>query len=130
VAGSLRYDPQLNSARGPYFTFSSSRESAGRDGQATPWALDTRVALPPGDGAASGWNLAGEFGYGIPFPDGSTTGTPWVGVSMAEGTPEYRLGYRLDIDSDLHLGIVGTLRDSTTANEPREYQVVLLLTLR
>ncbi len=130
VAGSLRYDPQLNSARGPYFTFSSSRESAGRDGQATPWALDTRVALPPGDGAASGWNLAGEFGYGIPFPDGSTTGTPWVGVSMAEGTPEYRLGYRLDFDSGLRTGISGTLRDRPTASEPPDYAVNLMLSLQ
>ena len=121
VSGSVRFDPFPDSELGPYFTFSSSRGAGELAAVAGPLA-DT--------GAATAWNIATELGYGVAVLDGSATGTPWVGVSLSEGTPEYRLGYRLEVDSDLHLGIVGTLRDSTTANEPREYQVVLLLTLR
>ena len=121
VSGSVRFDPFPDSELGPYFTFSSSRGAGELAAVAGPLA-DT--------GAATAWNIATELGYGVAVLDGSATGTPWVGVSLPEGTPEYRLGYRLEVDSDLHLGIVGTLRDSTTANEPREYQVVLLLTLR
>lgn len=54
---------------------------------------------------AGHWSLAIELGYRIPVPDGFATGAPWVGM-LADASPEYRLGYRLAVGSDLHLGIV------------------------
>ena len=121
MSGSLRYDPRPDSELGPYFTISSSR--------------DTRLGLEaladaPADAAAAGLSIDTELGYGVPLLDGSGTGTPWVGLSLSEGRPEYRLGYRLAAGSDLHLGIVATLRDSSAADEPSDYAIVLLLSLR
>lgn len=42
--------------------------------------------------ATAGLSLATELGYGIPVLDSSATGTPWVGMSLADASPEYRLG--------------------------------------
>ena len=112
--------------RGPYLTLSSSRGSVGLSG------LDTllrpaAVADPPaGAGARAGWNIETEIGYGFPFPDGSTTGTPWVGITLAEGKPEYRLLF----DSGLHLSLAGAFRDRLSPNEPPHYLIMLLLSLR
>ena len=111
VSGSLRYDPSSNSELGPYFTFSSSGGVGELDGQDTRLGLAT-FADPLADaGATIGWSIDTEFGYGVPVLGDSATGTPWVGLSLSEGRSEYRLGYRLGLDSDLHLGIEGVLRD-------------------
>ena len=129
VSGSLRYDPSSNSELGPYFTFSSSGGVGELDGQDTRLGLAT-FADPLADaGATIGWSIDTEFGYGVPVLGDSATGTPWVGLSLSEGRSEYRLGYRLGLDSDLHLGIEGVLRDSATVNEPPVYAVILLLSL-
>ena len=123
MSGSLRYDPSPESERGPYFTLSSSR-------QADAGGMESIAAAPVPASATAGLSLAAEVGYGIPVLDGSATGTPWVGMSLADASPEYRLGYRLAVGSDLHLGIVATLRDRTATNEPPDYAIVLLLSLR
>ena len=129
MSASVRYDPRSNSELGPYLTFSSSRGVGELDGQDTRLGLAT-FADPLADaGATIGWSIDTEFGYGVPVLGDSATGTPWVGLSLSEGRSEYRLGYRLGLDSDLHLGIEGVLRDSATANEPPVYAVILLLSL-
>ena len=129
MSASVRYDPRSNSELGPYLTFSSSRGGGELDGQDTRLGLAT-FADPLADaGATIGWSIDTEFGYGVPVLGDSATGTPWVGLSLSEGRSEYRLGYRLGLDSDLHLGIEGVLRDSATANEPPVYAVILLLSL-
>ena len=124
VSGSLRFDPYPDSETGPYLTLATSRAAGELAGP------DAWLGVAP----SSAWNLETELGYGFPVLDGSATGTPWVGASWSAGRPEYRLGYRLGyrlaVDSDLHLGIVGTLRNSTSATEPHDYKIILLLTLR
>ena len=128
VSGSLRYDPSSNSELGPYFTFSSSGGVGKLDGHRRS-GLDATADPLADAGATIGWSIDTEFGYGVPVLGDSATGTPWVGLSLSEGRSEYRLGYRLGLDSDLHLGIEGVLRDSATANEPPVYAVILLLSL-
>ena len=123
MSGSLRYDPSPDSELGPYFTLSSSRETGAAE-------IEGGATAPVAAAAATGLSIDTELGYGVPVLDGSATGTPWVGMSLSDGSPEYRLGYRLAVGSDLHFGIVGTLRDGTTANEPPDYAVVLLFSLR
>ena len=128
VSGSLRYDPSSNSELGPYFTFSSSGGVGKLDGHRR-LGLDATADPLADAGATIGWSIDTEFGYGVPVLGDSATGTPWVGLSLSEGRSEYRLGYRLGLDSDLHLGIEGVLRDSATVNEPPVYAVILLLSL-
>ena len=71
-----------------------------------------------------------EFGYGVLIPGGAATGTPWAGLSLSQGGPEYRLGYRLEYDAGLHLSLAATLRDGYAAHEPPRYLLTLLLSLR
>ena len=122
MAGSLRYDPTPDSELGPYFTLSSSREA--------PSGLAALANPAAAEAAPTGVSIDAELGYGVPLRDDSATGTPWVGVSLSEGRPLYRLGYRLAVGSDLHLGLEGTLRHGTTTDEPPDYALVLLLSLR
>ena len=126
LSGSLRYDPNANSELGPYFTLSSSR-GLEEDGRHASWGIETLADPLQVGGAAPGWDIDTELGYGVSVLGGSATGTPWAGVSVAEGTPEYRLGYRLAFGSDLRVGLAGTLRDNATDTEPPDYQVTLRL---
>ena len=121
MSGSLRYDPSPDSELGPYFTLSSSR--------AAPSGLAALADPAAADAAPTGASIGAELGYGVPLRDDSATGTPWVGVALAQGRPQYRLGYRLAVGSALHLGLEGTLRHGTT-DEPPDYALVLLLSLR
>ena len=126
LSGSLRYDPNASSELGPYFTLSSSR-GLEEDGRHASWGIETIADPLQVGGAAAGWDIDTELGYGLSVLGGSATGTPWAGVSVAEGTPEYRLGYRLAFGSDLRVGLAGTLRDNATETEPPDYQVTLRL---
>jgi hypothetical protein len=126
LSGSLRYDPNASSELGPYFTLSSSR-GLEEDGRQASWGIETLADPLQVGGAAAGWDIDTELGYGLSVLGGSATGTPWAGVSVAEGTPEYRLGYRLAFGSDLRVGLAGTLRDNATETEPPDYQVTLRL---
>ena len=124
-----RGDRRSHLERGPYLALSSSRGSVGLSGLDTVLGLGGAAHPPTGDGARAGWRVDTEFGYGIPFP-GATAGTPWFGISLSEGKPEYRLGYRFLFDSGLHLSLAGAFRDRLTTNEPPDYLIMLLLSLR
>ena len=126
LSGSLRYDPNASSELGPYFTLSSSR-GLEEDGRHASWGIETIADPLQVGGAATGWDVDTELGYGVPVIGGAATGTPWAGVSVSEGIPEYRLGYRLAFGSDLRVGLAGTLRDNATETEPPDYQVTLRL---
>ena len=126
LSGSLRYDPNASSELGPYFTLSSSR-GLEEDGRQANWGIETIADPLQVGGDAAGWDVDTELGYGLSALGGTATGTPWAGVSVSEGTPEYRLGYRLAFGSDLRVGLAGTLRDNATETEPPDYQVTLRL---
>ena len=126
LSGSLRYDPNAGSELGPYFTLSSSR-GLEDDGRQARWGIETLADPLQVGGAATGWDVDTELGYGVPVLGGAATATPWAGVSVSEGIPEYRLGYRLAFGSDLRVGLAGRLRDNATETEPPDYQVTLRL---
>ncbi len=149
ASGTLRYDPRSGSAQGPYLTMTSSRGFEGLGGSAAPGIAElTDAAAPAADGA--GWGIETEFGYGVPIPGGAATGTPWAGLSLWHGTPEYRLGYRLAYHTGLHLSLAGTprdgrpggsapalhrsraptLRDGRPVGQPPDYLLTLLLSIR
>ncbi|MCY3728326.1 MAG: hypothetical protein OXF97_04925 [Nitrospira sp.] len=93
VAASLVFDPAPATQRGPSV---SLRQDWG--GQATS-GLDALFASNPlaqraGSGhATSRW--AAEAAWGFPAFGGRFTGSPHVGLGLAPGTRDYRLGWRL-----------------------------------
>ena len=129
ASGTLRYDPRSNSAQGPYLTVTSSRGFGGLGGQVA-LGLAGLTNAAAFDDSDAGWGIDTEFGYGVPIPGGAATGTPWAGLSLSQGRPEYRLGYRLEYETGLHLSLAATLRDGYAAHEPPRYLLTLLLSLR
>ena len=129
ASGTLRYDPRSNSAQGPYLTVTSSRGFGGLGGQVA-LGLAGLTNAAAFDDSDAGWGIDTEFGYGVPIPGGAATGTPWAGLSLSQGRPEYRLGYRLQYETGLHLSLAATLRDGYAAHEPPRYLLTLLLSLR
>ena len=129
ASGTLRYDPRSNSAQGPYLTVTSSRGFGGLGGQVV-LGLAGLTNAAAFDDSDAGWGVDTEFGYGVLIPGGAATGTPWAGLSLSQGGPEYRLGYRLEYDAGLHLSLAATLRDGYAAHEPPRYLLTLLLSLR
>ena len=129
ASGTLRYDPRSNSAQGPYLTVTSSRGFGGLGGQVA-LGLAGLTNAATFDDSDAGWGIDTEFGYGVPIPGGAATGTPWAGLSLSQGRPEYRLGYRLEYETGLHLSLAATLRDGYAAHEPPRYLLTLLLSLR
>ena len=71
-----------------------------------------------------------EFGYGVPVLDGSGTGTPWIGASLADRWRDLYLGYRLGLGSDVKLDIDGRLHESAAGDEPSDYAIMLRLSVR
>ena len=129
ASGTLRYDPRSNSAQGPYLTVTSSRGFGGLGGQVA-LGLAGLTNAAAFDDSDAGWGIDTEFGYGVPIPGGAATGTPWAGLSLSQGRPEYRLGYRLQYETGLHLSLAATLRDGNAAHEPPRSLLTLLLSLR
>jgi opacity protein-like surface antigen len=128
ASGSLRYDPRSGSAQGPYLTVASSRGSGPLGGPAAPGLADLIGAVAQTSGDAA-WGLSTEFGYGVLMPGGAATGTPWAGLSLMHGVPEYRIGYRLKYDTGLHLSLAATLRNDDLDQLPY-YLITLLLSFR
>ena len=129
ASGTLRYDPRSNSAQGPYLTVTSSRGFGGLGGQVV-LGLAGLTNAAAFDDSDAGWGVDTEFGYGVLIPGGAATGTPWAGLSLSQGRPEYRLGYRLEYEAGLHLSLAATLRDGYPTHEPPRYLLTLLLSLR
>ena len=130
VWGSLRYDRRSGLERGPYLTLSSSGGPASLDGLDKLLGFGALADPPADDGAQTGWRIDTEFGYGIPYPGVGMTGTPWGGITLSDGEPEYRVGYRILFDSGLRLSLAGALRNRLTPNEPPDYLITFLLSLR
>ncbi|MCY3955129.1 MAG: hypothetical protein OXF47_03935, partial [Nitrospira sp.] len=123
-AASLVFDPAPATQRGPSV---SLRQDWG--GQATG-GLDALFASNPlaqragSRDATSRW--AAEAAWGFPAFGGRFTGSPHVGLGLATGTRDYRLGWRLtpmenapalscDLSCNLSFGLTATRRENDVA---------------
>ena len=129
VAASFTFDPDPATPLGPSLTL---RQDWG--GQATG-GLDALFAPDPlaqrqGTAAAtSRW--ATEAAWGFPVFDGSFTGSPHVGLGLATGIRDYRLGWRLvpaTPASALSVGLQATRQERDAARP--EHTVGLEITTR
>ncbi len=128
VAASFTFDPDPATPLGPSLTL---RQDWG--GQATG-GLDALFAPNPlaqrqGTTATRRWGT--EAAWGFPVFDGAFTGSPHVGLGLATGTRDYRLGWRLvpaTPASALSVGLQATRRERDAARP--EHTVGLEITTR
>ncbi len=93
ASGALRLAPGA-SGRGLSFSLSPAWGAASGGADRLWSALDARGLAPEGTFEA-GHRLAGEIGYGLSLFGDRWTGTPGLGLGLARGARDYRLGWRL-----------------------------------
>ena len=130
ASGSIRYDPHSNTGRGPSFRLASSWGAGSTGGSGALLRRETVSDWLSDGGSDVGVGIDAEFGYGIPLRNGAGTGTPWVGASLTERRTDVRLGYRLDFDRSVGIGVEGLIRDGTQDGVPSDHAVMLRLSLR
>ena len=95
VAFSLSYDPTPSTPLGVTARVAPSWGGQAQSGAAALWGRETMAGMAQG-GAAQGYRLNGEVGYGLPV-GGRFVGTPRVGFSRSEHSRDYRVGYGLGV---------------------------------
>ena len=95
MALSLSYDPTPSTPLGVTARVAPSWGGQAQSGVAALWGRETMAGMAHG-GAAQGYRLNGEVGYGLPV-GGRFVGTPRVGFSTSEHSRDYRVGYGLGV---------------------------------
>ena len=114
VAFSVSYDPTPSTPLGVTARVAPSWGGQAQSGAAALWGRETMVGMAPG-GAAQGYRLNGEVGYGLPV-GGRFVGTPRVGFARSEHSRDYRIGYGLGVleTGSLHVEVgVDALRSES-----------------
>ena len=121
-AASLVFDPDPATGRGPSFSLRQDwggQAAGGLDALFAPAPLEKRAGGPaPGSGsggflAQSRWRA--EAAWGFRALGGRYTGSPHLGLGLADGTRDWTLGWRLTPAAagapDLSLGLKATRRE-------------------
>ncbi len=101
------------------------------------WGLDNVQGLAPEGDFEAGQRIEAAAGYGMPAFGGRFTGTPEVGLGMADGVRELRLGWRLEPVGggwgpfgSFGLNVVGAHREPADDNGRPERRVGVVLEAR
>ena len=114
VAFSVSYDPTPSTPLGVSARVAPSWGGQAQSGVAALWGRETMAGMAHG-GAAQGYRLNGEVGYGLPVA-GRFVGTPRVGFARSEHSRDYRVGYGLGVleTGSLHVEVgVDALRSES-----------------
>ena len=114
VAFSVSWDPTPSTPLGVSARVAPSWGGQAQSGAAALWGRDTMAGMAHG-GAAQGYRLNGEVGYGLPV-GGRFVGTPRVGFARSEHSRDYRVGYGLGVleTGSLHVEVgVDALRSES-----------------
>ena len=95
MALALSYDPTPSTPLGITARVAPSWGGQAQSGAAALWGRETMGGLAPG-GAAQGYRLNGEVGYGLAVGR-RFVGTPRVGFATSEHSRDYRVGYGLGV---------------------------------
>ena len=95
VALSVSYDPTPSTPLGVTARVAPAWGGQAQSGVAALWGRETMAGMAHG-GAAQGYRLNGEVGYGLPV-GGRFVGTPRVGFSTSAHSRDYRVGYGLGV---------------------------------
>ena len=135
-SGSLAWDPDPDSERGPSFTLVQTVGTYATGGMEALLRPETAMAFGAGsaDGDDSGRRLEARFGYGFAVFGGRYTGTPELGLGLTERSRETSLGWRIAgarreaLDFDVRLE-ASRLELTNDARDP-EHQIGLTMTAR
>ena len=129
VAAAFTFDPDPTTPRGPSLTVRQDWGGQATGGVDALFAADPLTQRPGATATQSRW--AAEAAWGFPAFGGHFTGNPHVGVGLAPGTRDYRLGWRLvpaTPASALSLDLQATRRELDAAQP--EHTVGLELSTR
>ena len=135
-SGSLAWDPDPDSERGPSLTLIQTVGTFATGGMDALLRPETVVAFGAGneDGDDLGRRLEARFGYGFAVFGGRYTGTPELGIGLSERGRETSLGWRLAgarreaLDFDIRIE-ASRLQPVNDERDP-EHQIGLRMTAR
>ena len=139
VSGSLAWDPQPASARGPALTLTQTvgdPASGGADALLERGTLAGLAAQPGSgpdrDGDTLHRRLEARFGYGLAALGGRFASVPEVGLGLTATGREYILGWRLMDEGPgaLQLATEARRLESAAGNAPAEHHIGVRLSAR
>ena len=134
LAGTLAWDPQPSTGRGPRLTLTQSVGAGASGGKDALLARETLEGLAANDDGDGRRRLEARFGYGIGVSGGRFTMTPEIGLGLSEAGRDYSLGWRLTRTGSgpgsLELSLEARRRESANDNTPPEHGIGLRLTAR
>ncbi|MCY4119879.1 MAG: SwmB domain-containing protein [Acidobacteria bacterium] len=139
ASGSVAWDPQPSTERGPALSLTQSWGAAPSGGMDALLNRETLAGLVANEDDGGGRfevvsRLEGEIGYGLPAFGGAFTGTPYVGFGLSNGgARDYRIGWRLTSavrgDPGFEVSLDATRRESANDTKP-EHGIMLRGTIR
>ena len=97
VSGSLAWDPDPASDRGPSLTLTQTLGAQAAGGADALLGRQTLADLAANDNGFANRRLELRLGYGFPAFGDRFTSTPELGVALSDAAREYRLGWRLGL---------------------------------
>ena len=124
VAGSLSYDPDPASDLGLSLALAPAWGGTATSGAHALHSRPTMAGLTADAARADpGARLTAEAAYGLPLFGAAGVGTPYLGLGLADGSRDYRLGYRFTITTapgrGLTLSLEGTRHETTLGADPQ-----------
>ena len=134
VSGSLAWDPDPGSDRGPSLTLTQTMGAQAAGGADALLGRRTLADLTANDNGFESRRLELRLGYGLPAFGERFTATPGLGAALSDAGREYRLGWRLGLarsgSSSFELGLEATCRETANDPAPPEHGVQLELGVR
>ncbi len=135
LSGSLAWDPDPTSDRGPSLTVTQTAGATATGGADALLGRQTLSDLTANDNGFENRRLQLRLGYGFPAFGDRFTMTPELGVALSDAAREYRLGWRLGPApggaSSFELGVEATRTEPANDAGPEpEHGVRLRLNVR
>ena len=115
IAGSLAWDPDPASDRGPSLTIRQTMGASAAGGADALLGRQTLADLAANDDGFESRRLEVKLGYGVPAFGERFTATPELGLGLSNQAREYRLGWKLGLarrgPASFELGLEATRRE-------------------
>ena len=136
ISGSLSWQPDPSTGRGPSLTLSQALGGSSKGGMDSLLGRDTLAGLAADDNGdeLQRQRLELGLGYGFPVFGDHFTSTPGLGLGQSDGHREYSLGWRIDRirngSAALQLRLKATRREHASDNRDAEHAVGFRLSSR
>ena len=134
VSGSLAWDPDPASDRGPSLTLTQTLGAQAAGGADALLGRETLADLAANDNGFESRRLEATLGYGLPAFGGRLTATPELGLGLADTGREWRLGWRLGParsgPASFELGLAATRTEPAGGDAAPEQAIRLNLKAR